>query len=83
MVYIFIFRQLVEKSTNQIIPIGFDLEWPFSFQTGSGKTALAQICMEYKNCYLLHLYELKTLPAAFVELLAHPKVRIVGVNIKK
>ncbi|XP_046421103.1 Werner Syndrome-like exonuclease isoform X1 [Neodiprion fabricii] len=74
--------QLVQKKTDIIVPIGFDLEWPFSFQTGSGKTALIQICMDYKICHLLHVYELRKLPAALIELLIHPKVRLVGVNIK-
>ncbi|XP_014236746.1 Werner Syndrome-like exonuclease [Trichogramma pretiosum] len=72
----------VEKSSDLCIPIGFDLEWPFNFQTGSGKTALAQICLSEKECYLLHIYNLKKLPASFVLLLSHPKVKIVGVNIK-
>ncbi|XP_012252541.2 Werner Syndrome-like exonuclease [Athalia rosae] len=74
--------QQIKKTADPIVPIGFDLEWPFSWKTGSGKTALAQICMDYKICHLLHIYELKALPAAFVELLSHPKVKLVGVNIK-
>ncbi|KAL0115559.1 hypothetical protein PUN28_010820 [Cardiocondyla obscurior] len=74
--------QKVKHSEKEIIPIGFDLEWPFSFQTGSGKTALAQICLEDNVCYLLYIYSLKKLPASFVELLCHPKVRLVGVNVK-
>ncbi|XP_012225142.1 3'-5' exonuclease isoform X2 [Linepithema humile] len=74
--------QKVKSSEKEIVPIGFDLEWPFSFQTGSGKTALAQICLEDSVCYLLHIYSLKKLPAAFVELLCHPKVKLVGVAIK-
>ncbi|XP_076238458.1 WRN RecQ like helicase isoform X3 [Calliopsis andreniformis] len=49
----------VDNFNDTIVPIGFDLEWPFSFQTGSGKTALAQICLNN-----------------------HPKVKLVGVNIK-
>jgi len=65
------------------VPIGFDVEWPFSFQTGSGKTALVQICLENSVCYILYVYSLKKLPAAFVELLCHSKVKLVGVNIKK
>ncbi|XP_012532936.1 Werner Syndrome-like exonuclease [Monomorium pharaonis] len=70
------------KRNEEIVPIGFDLEWPFSFQTGSGKTALVQICLEDNVCYLLYVYSLRKLPAAFVELLSHPKVKLVGVNIK-
>ncbi|XP_031845842.1 WRN RecQ like helicase isoform X2 [Nomia melanderi] len=72
----------IERQDNDIVPIGFDLEWPFSFQTGSGKTALAQICLSDTVCHLLHIYSLKTLPAAFVVLLSHPKIKLVGVNIK-
>ncbi|KAF7396531.1 hypothetical protein HZH66_007393 [Vespula vulgaris] len=74
--------QEIEKYKDDIIPIGFDLEWPFSFQTGSGKTALAQICLNKSVCHLLHIYYLKKLPAAFVILLSHPKVKLVGVNVK-
>ncbi|XP_014467932.1 PREDICTED: Werner Syndrome-like exonuclease isoform X2 [Dinoponera quadriceps] len=74
--------QEVKRSEKEFIPVGFDLEWPFSFQTGSGKTALAQICLQDSVCYLLHVYSLKKLPAAFVEFLCHPKVKLVGVNIK-
>ncbi|KOC63487.1 Werner Syndrome-like exonuclease [Habropoda laboriosa] len=72
----------VESCGREIVPLGFDLEWPFSFQTGSGKVALAQICFNNSACHLLHIYSLKKLPAAFVILLSHPKVRLVGVNIK-
>ncbi|XP_076670262.1 WRN RecQ like helicase isoform X3 [Andrena cerasifolii] len=72
----------VENFQSNVVPIGFDLEWPFNFQTGSGKTALAQICLKNTVCHLLHIYSLKKLPAAFVILLSHPKVKLVGVNIK-
>ncbi|XP_015439582.1 PREDICTED: Werner Syndrome-like exonuclease [Dufourea novaeangliae] len=74
--------QQIESCNNETVPIGFDLEWPFSFQTGSGKTALAQICWNNDVCYLFHVYSLKKLPAAFTILLSHPKVKLVGVNIK-
>ncbi|EZA46340.1 hypothetical protein DMN91_006758 [Ooceraea biroi] len=74
--------QEVTHSQKEFVPVGFDLEWPFNFQTGSGKTALAQICLEESVCYLLHIYSLKKLPAAFVQFLSHPKVKLIGVNIK-
>lgn len=73
----------MEKCEDQEVPIGFDLEWPFSFQSGSGKTALAQICMTTDVCHLLYVHELRKLPASFTLLLSHPKVKLVGVNIKK
>lgn len=82
-ILISLIRQEVRASEKEIVPIGFDLEWPFSFQTGSGKTALAQICLANDVCYLLHIYSLKKLPASFTEFLCHPKVKLVGVNIKK
>ncbi|XP_011503161.1 PREDICTED: Werner Syndrome-like exonuclease, partial [Ceratosolen solmsi marchali] len=72
----------VENKTDLIVPVGFDLEWPFSFQTGSGKTALVQICLSEAVCYLLHVYNIQKLPASFIALLSHPKVKLVGVNIK-
>ncbi|XP_008546901.1 3'-5' exonuclease [Microplitis demolitor] len=72
----------INKFATDIVPIGFDLEWPFSFQTGSGKTALAQVCVSEKTCHLFHIYNFKKLPASFILLLSHPKVRLVGVNIK-
>ncbi|XP_029668746.1 Werner Syndrome-like exonuclease isoform X2 [Formica exsecta] len=81
----FICNNLIEeinRSEEKVIPLGFDLEWPFNFQTGSGKTALVQICLDVDVCYLLHIYSLNKLPAAFIELLCHSKVILVGVNIK-
>ncbi|XP_011641577.1 Werner Syndrome-like exonuclease isoform X2 [Pogonomyrmex barbatus] len=74
--------QAVKHNQKEFVPVGFDLEWPFNFQTGSGKTALVQICLEDSVCYLLYIYSLKKLPAAFVELLCHSKVKLVGVNVK-
>jgi hypothetical protein len=65
------------------VPVGFDIEWPFSFQTGSGKTALVQICLSQTVCYLLQLYNIQKLPASLIAFLSHPKVKLVGVNIKK
>ncbi|XP_003703189.1 WRN RecQ like helicase [Megachile rotundata] len=72
----------LDNYDSDIVPVGFDLEWPFSFQTGSGKTALVQICLNKNVCHLLHIYSLKKLPAALVILLTHPKVKLVGVNVK-
>ncbi|XP_011687345.1 PREDICTED: Werner Syndrome-like exonuclease isoform X2 [Wasmannia auropunctata] len=50
--------QEVTRNEKEIVPIGFDLEWPFSFQTGSGKTALVQICLEDSVCYLFDVWKL-------------------------
>ncbi|KFB48915.1 AGAP000530-PA-like protein [Anopheles sinensis] len=64
------------------IPIAFDLEWPFSFRTGAGKTALMQLCATTDRCVLLQLSCLKRLPMALLELLYHPRVLLHGVCIK-
>lgn len=63
--------------------MGFDMEWPFSYKTGSGKTALIQINPNLDECYLFHVYNLRKLPASLSKLLEHPKCRWTGVNIKK
>ncbi|XP_036344583.1 Werner Syndrome-like exonuclease [Rhagoletis pomonella] len=75
--------QWVEKQVHvDLVPMAFDMEWPFSFQTGPGKSAVIQICVEEHCCYIFQLTNLKRLPAALVALLKHPKVRLHGVNIK-
>lgn len=75
--------QWVIKSEANKVPIAFDMEWPFTFQTGPGKTALIQVCADVKLCTLYHVSKLKKLPAALIALLAHKKVILHGVNIKK
>lgn len=59
------------------------MEWPFSFQTGPGKSAVIQLCADVDICYIFHLSDLKKLPAVLVALLNHDKVVCHGVNIKK
>lgn len=63
--------------------MGFDIEWPFNFQTGSGKTALMQISPNLDECYLFHIFNLKKLPASLIQLLEHPRCRWTGVVVKK
>ncbi|KAH8330434.1 hypothetical protein KR067_002546, partial [Drosophila pandora] len=74
--------QWVEKQKEDIVPMAFDMEWPFSFQTGPGKSSVIQICVDEKCCYIYQLTNLKKLPSALVALINHPKVRLHGVNIK-
>ncbi|XP_070069281.1 3'-5' exonuclease-like [Drosophila takahashii] len=74
--------QWVEKQKEEVVPMAFDMEWPFSFQTGPGKSAVIQICVDEKCCYIYQLTNLKKLPAVLVALINHPKVRLHGVNIK-
>lgn len=42
-----------------------------------------QLCADINFCYVFHISQLSKLPAALVQLLEHPKVRLHGVNIKK
>lgn len=76
---------LLEKAatSSELFVIGFDLEWPFSFQTGPGKTATIQISPDEKTCYIFHVSKLKNLPKSLSELLIHSNVRITGNNIKQ
>lgn len=79
----YLYRTWVNKQEDAEIPIAFDMEWPFSFQTGSGKTAVIQLCADVEVCYVFHVFDLKRLPVALVSLLNHEKVILHGVNIKK
>ncbi|KAH8369011.1 hypothetical protein KR009_009419, partial [Drosophila setifemur] len=74
--------QWVDKQEEDVVPMAFDMEWPFSFQTGPGKSSVIQICVDVKCCYVYQLTNLKKLPAALMALINHPKVRLHGVNIK-
>lgn len=76
-------RQWVDKQTKtDVVPMAFDMEWPFSFQTGPGKSSVIQICVDERCCFVYQLSKLKKIPAALVALINHPKVRLHGVNIK-
>lgn len=72
-----------EQESKEMVPIAFDMEWPFTFQTGPGKTAVIQLCADIDLCYVLHVAELKKLPTTLVQLLTHNKVLLHGVNVKK
>lgn len=73
------------NNTSDILVIGFDMEWPVTFlktATITGKVALIQICPDLTSCYLIQISELMQIPKELPELLAHPKIRLAGVNIK-
>ena len=55
----FISRYLAE-SKNELI-LGFDLEWPFNYKFGAGKTSLMQICPDEELCYIFHVSIRRTL----------------------
>lgn len=71
-----------KQSQTDVVPMAFDMEWPFSFQTGPGKSSVIQICVDERCCFVYQLSNLKKIPAALVALINHPKVRLHGVNIK-
>ncbi|XP_017770489.1 PREDICTED: Werner Syndrome-like exonuclease [Nicrophorus vespilloides] len=70
------------KSSIEEISVGFDLEWPFNFTTGPGKTAVIQISPNLDITYIFHVSKITKLPQSLVEFLKHPKIRLVGNNIK-
>lgn len=72
-----------QEKTPYRIPIAFDMEWPFSFKTGPGKTAVIQLCANIDTCYVFHVSELTKLPLALVKILTHDGVCLHGVNVKK
>lgn len=75
-------KKVDAQPDSQDVPVAFDMEWTFSFQSGPEKTSLIQLCMDVNDCYLLHLPPLKKLPASLSALIGHPRVRLHGVNIK-
>lgn len=72
-----------KQETDEVVPIGFDMEWPFTFVTGPGRTAVIQLCADVGVCYVFHVFNLKKLPTVLIALLTHDKVCLHGVNIKK
>lgn len=73
---------MANSSSTELV-VGFDMEWPFSFVNGPGKTAVIQISPTLQDCYIFHVSNLKKLPVALTEFLCHSNVRLTGINIKK
>lgn len=76
--------KLLDKAnkTEDLFILGFDIEWPFSFQTGSGKASVVQISPNLDICYVLQVSSSNKLPKALTELLCHDKVRLTGICVK-
>jgi werner syndrome-like exonuclease len=72
----------IDKIEGEEVPVSFDMEWTFNFQTGPERTALIQVCIDLDECFLFHLPQIKKLPASLPLLLNHPRVFLHGVNIK-
>ncbi|XP_074027293.1 WRN RecQ like helicase [Leptinotarsa decemlineata] len=70
------------SESEELLVVGFDLEWPFDFQSGSGRTAVIQISPDLNTCYILHVSKIKYLPKSLSDFLEHDKVRLTGNNVK-
>lgn len=75
-------KTVESRPNDDDVPVAFDMEWTFSFKSGPEKTSLIQICVDFDECFLLHLTPVKKLPASLSAFLGHPRVRLHGVNIK-
>ncbi|XP_063707509.1 3'-5' exonuclease [Culicoides brevitarsis] len=65
-----------------LLPVGFDMEWPFTYRTGPLKTALIQFSFSLNVCYLFQVWKFDTLPQSLIELVRHPKLLLHGNKIK-
>jgi werner syndrome-like exonuclease len=72
----------IDSMPDGDVPVAFDMEWTFSFKTGPEKASLIQVCIDLDECFLIHIPQLKKLPATLSAFLGHPRVRLHGVNIK-
>ncbi|XP_005091191.1 Werner syndrome ATP-dependent helicase homolog [Aplysia californica] len=62
--------------------IGFDMEWPVSYQKGAkDKTSLIQMCI-HKTCYLFHISAMYSIPKTLLTLIHDHRVLLVGLNIE-
>ncbi|GFN99269.1 werner syndrome-like exonuclease [Plakobranchus ocellatus] len=66
--------------------IGFDMEWPVTFNSAtsmnSSKTAVIQMCLSEKECFLFHVSCMPSLPKPLQSLILNRGVILVGVNIE-
>lgn len=73
----------VEKNVCPPTVIGFDTEWPMNFVKGtSSKTAVIQMCLSEKECYLFQVSCMLTVPKLLQKLILDKRVTLVGVNIE-
>lgn len=74
--------KFVDQQEGGKVPLGFDMEWTFSFKTGPDKTSVIQICTTLEKCYVLQISSISKIPIGLTLLLHHDKVLLHGVNIK-
>ena len=75
-------RTEIEKYDSEHVPVSFDLEWTFNYQSGPQPTSLLQVCLNLNQCYIVQMSELKKIPASLSVFLNHKKTILHGVNIK-
>lgn len=74
---------LTSLTSSDPVAVGFDMEWPVSFQKGSSsKTALIQLCFSETACYLFHVSAMLKFPVALKNLIGDTRVVLVGLNIE-
>lgn len=72
----------IEQIKDETLPVSFDLEWTFNYQSGPQPTAVLQLCYDLNQCFVVHMSELKRIPVALSAFINHPKTLLHGVNIK-
>ncbi|CAH1165016.1 unnamed protein product [Phyllotreta striolata] len=70
------------RQSGDLLVLGFDLEWPFSYKTGPGRTATIQISPDDETCCIYHVSNIQRLPKGLSELLVRSNVRITGNCVK-
>ncbi|XP_077869992.1 bifunctional 3'-5' exonuclease/ATP-dependent helicase WRN-like [Saccoglossus kowalevskii] len=76
-------RQPVENKDVAELVLGFDIEWPVTYESGvEPKTALLQLCTSSSVCYLFHLSSMTGFPGGLKILLESEQVKKVGVGIQ-
>lgn len=82
----FVCEEIIRRKTPLL---GFDIEWKVTFthaQTGltssDGLTALVQLCVSSKRCYLFHVRSMKMFPCKLKEILESPDILKLGVGTR-
>ena len=74
---------LSSLKTDKDTVIGFDTEWPVTYQKGNqAKTALVQICLSEDKCYLFHVSCMAKFPVMLRKLVENQSIKKVGVNVE-
>lgn len=81
-----LYERVSKAKRKGFVPVAFDIEWTPSFRRGvpPGRIALIQVCVDLDQCYLFHVsdFDCYHLPQTLGAFLNHPRVKLVGNNIK-